>query len=105
MWGWIGEIFKWLGVVSGTKRLDFESVTARWESMYDKTVKRQDELEERMVVMQKDHDVKMKETLDERDRCRSELALQSKKLAKVEGKLETALERLEILEHHGDQQT
>ena len=97
MWSWIGEIFKWLGASGAKQRLDFESVTSRWESMFDTVADREAAIEKRLEEVEK-----------QRDDCRKELTNMQeeavglkRKVGRFEDKLERALERIEHLEDNG----
>ena len=105
MWGWIGEVFKWLGARGSNSRLDFELITQRWQALYEKTAERQTHLENELESLRKSQAAAIEIAVRERDECREKLALQGRKLIKTEGKLEDvgidlakALDRIEALE-------
>ena len=95
MWGWLGELFKAFGSRKDSQRLDFEAVTVRWENMYDKATKRQDDMQVSMESLKKEHDTCRLELLKVHERA----AESTRKLHRVEDKLTAAIERIAELEN------
>ena len=94
MWGWLGETLKWLNS-GGSKRVDFEAVTTRWETMFDKANRRQEEVLARLQSVEGQRD----KCLEDLQALRDMVSEQKRKFGKLEDKMEKALTRIMELEN------